>query len=186
MTSDGAVTKEVTARSSKSEKVVAVYGAAGHTGRFVTAELVRRGISPLLCGRDERKLDDVAKSTPGSEVRVAKLDDPASLNRALDGALAVINCAGPYLDTAPQVIEAAIRGRIHYLDLTAEQASAAATFENFAGASEAVGVVVAPAMAFYGGLADLLSTVAVGDWSRVDEVRIAIALDSWHPTLGTR
>jgi len=163
-----------------------VYGAAGHTGRFVTAELVRRGLSPVLCGRDGPKLDDVAKSAPGSEVRVAMLDDPGSLDRALDGARAVINCAGPYLDTAPQVIEAAIRGRIHYLDLTAEQASAAATFENFAVASEAAGVVVAPAMAFYGGLADLLSTVAVGDWGRVDEVRIATALDSWHPTSGTR
>jgi hypothetical protein len=131
-------------------------------------------------------LEALEKSTPGSEVRVAMLDDRVSLDRALDGALAVINCAGPFMDTSIPVLEAAIRGRIHYLDLTAEQPAAAAVFERYAGASEAAGVVVAPAMAFYGGLADLLSSVTVGDWDRADDVRIAIALDSWHPTPGTR
>jgi Saccharopine dehydrogenase NADP binding domain len=177
--------EEIT-HSPRSDRVVAVYGATGHTGRFVTAELLRRGIFPLLCGRDERRLDAIANNTPGSEVGVASLDVPDSLDRALESAHAVINCAGPFLDTASPVIEAAIRGRIHYLDLTAEQASAAATFKNYAQGSEVAGIVVAPAMAFYGGLADLLSTVAIGDWDRVDDIRIATALDSWHPTLGTR
>jgi saccharopine dehydrogenase-like protein len=186
MTSDQTVAKEEAARRSMSDTVVAVYGAAGHTGRFVAAELARRGMSPLLCGRDEGKLNVVAANTPGSEVRVASIDDPLSLDQAFDGAQAVINCAGPYLDTASPVIEAAIRARIHYLDLTAEQASVAATFENYATQSETAGIVVAPAMAFYGGLADLLSTLAVGDWSSADDVRIATALDSWRPTLGTR
>jgi hypothetical protein len=37
-----------------------------------------------------------------------------------------------------------------------------------------------------GGLADLLATAAADGWASVDEVRIAVALDSWHPTLGTR
>jgi hypothetical protein len=117
---------------------------------------------------------------------MATIEDTNSLDRALEGALAVINCAGPYLETASAVIEAAIRQRIHYLDLTAEQASAAATFNDYDLASKAAGVVVAPAMAFYGGLPDLLSTTAMGDWSAADDVHIAIALDSWHPTLGTR
>jgi hypothetical protein len=41
-------------------------------------------------------------------------------------------------------------------------------------------------MAFYGGLADLLATVAMGDWATADAIDIAVALDSWHPTAGTR
>jgi hypothetical protein len=41
-------------------------------------------------------------------------------------------------------------------------------------------------MAFYGGLGDLLATAAMGDWADADEIRIAIALDSWLPTRGTR
>jgi len=31
---------------------VAVYGATGHTGRFVIAELLRRGITPIAIGRN--------------------------------------------------------------------------------------------------------------------------------------
>jgi hypothetical protein len=41
-------------------------------------------------------------------------------------------------------------------------------------------------MAFYGGLADLLATAAMGDWTWADGVEIGIALDSWRPTPGTR
>src|SRR3546814_7947003 len=43
-----------------------------------------------------------------------------------------------------------------------------------------------PAMGCYGGLGDLLATAAMGDWDAADEIRIGIALDSWHPTAGTR
>jgi hypothetical protein len=46
--------------------------------------------------------------------------------------------------------------------------------------------VIVPAMAFYGGLGDLLATAAMGDWTIADEICIAYALSSWKPTLGTR
>jgi len=119
-------------------------------------------------------------------VRVATVDDPASLDRALSGAVAVINCAGPFIDTAAPVIDAALRASIHYLDVAAEQAAVLAVFERFANAARDAGVVVAPAMAFFGGLGDLLSTAAMGEWDAADEICIAVALDSWKPTLGTR
>ena len=79
-----------------------------------------------------------------------------------------------------------MRARIHYLDVAAEQASAQATFDRFGDAATEAGVVVIPAMGFYGGFADLLATAAMGNWDSADEVRLGIALDSWHPTLGTR
>jgi hypothetical protein len=41
-------------------------------------------------------------------------------------------------------------------------------------------------MAFYGGLADLLVTAALDGGSRADEVEVAIGLDRWWPTAGTR
>jgi short subunit dehydrogenase-like uncharacterized protein len=164
---------------------IAVVGAAGHTGRFVVSELRRRGWMPILVGRDPEKLNALAEAEPGAELRVASIDVPASLDQALAGATAVINCAGPFLDTAVPVIEASLRGRIHYLDVTAEQAVALAAFERSADARRAE-IVVAPAMAFYGALADLLATVAMGDWASADAVRIGIALDSWKPTQGTR
>ena len=87
---------------------------------------------------------------------------------------------------ADVVAAAALRAHIHYLDVTAEQSSAQATFDRFGGAATGAGVVVIPAMGFYGGFADLLATAAMGNWDAADEIRLGIALDSWRPTQGTR
>ena len=167
-------------------RTVAVFGASGHTGRFVIAELLRRGLAPLAVARDSGKLEALGLKDRGGLTARATIDDPVSLDRAFANAAAVINCAGPFLDTANAVATAAIRSRIHYLDVTAEQPSAQATFETFDSAARKTGTMVLPATAFYGGLSDLLATAAVADWDFVDEMRIGIGLDSWHPTLGTR
>jgi short subunit dehydrogenase-like uncharacterized protein len=170
---------------SKGHKIV-VFGASGHTGRFVVSELARRRATAVLVGRDSEKLLAVRKAHPAFKTRVASIDDPASLDRALLGASLAINCAGPFLDTATPVIEAALRARIHYLDVTAEQAVALAVFEKFSDAARAAGILIVPSMAFFGGLGDLLATAAMRNWSTADEIQIAVALDSWKPTQGTR
>jgi short subunit dehydrogenase-like uncharacterized protein len=163
--------------------VVAVFGAYGHTARFVTAEVLERGWTPVLSGRDAAKLE--AAAHPGVESRIAEADDPASLDRAIAGADAVINCAGPFADTAPPLIEAALRAGIHYLDVTGETLVAINTFDTYRNDPRVKDIVVAPVMAFYGALGDLLATAAMGDWPAADEIEIAVALDSWHPTRGT-
>ena len=168
------------------DRTIAVYGAYGHTGRFIVDELLKRGWTPILSGRDPVQLRAFAATYPWLDMRPASIDDPVSLDRAFAGAIAVINCAGPFLDTAAPVIEAGLRAKIHYLDLAAEQAAVLATFENYYDDAGEAGVVLLPAMAFYGGFADLLATVAMGDWTNADEVQIAVALDSWLPTKGTR
>lgn len=169
-----------------SNKKVTVYGAYGHTGRFVVSELLKRGLTPILSGRDNEKLQTPGKKYYGQEVRPASVGDPLSLDHALEGAAAVINCAGPFLDTSKPVIEAAIRSRIHYIDVTAEQQAARAAFEEYSNAAREAEIVILPAMAFYGGLADLLATAAMGNWDEADKIMVAVALDSWKPTLGTR
>ncbi|MFF1508150.1 saccharopine dehydrogenase NADP-binding domain-containing protein [Streptomyces sp. NPDC058326] len=172
-----------------SVRTVAVFGAYGHTGRFVVAELLERGFVPVLSGRDAGKLAEFAASRPelaGLAVRPATVDDPASLDRALTGAAAVINCAGPFASTAAPVIEAALRARIPYVDVAAEIEANVDTFARFAEPARAAGTLVVPAMAFFGGLGDLLVTAALGDRTSADEVHVAYGLSSWHPTAGTR
>jgi short subunit dehydrogenase-like uncharacterized protein len=164
---------------------VAVYGAYGHTGRFVVAELQERGYVPLLLGRDQNKLQALARDFPGLQTRQASVDDPASLDRALTGAAAVINTAGPFATTAAPLVEAALRAGIPYVDVAAEIEANVDTFAHFAERARAAGTVVVPAMAFYGGLGDLLVTTAMGDWTAADEAHIAYGLSSWHPTAGT-
>jgi hypothetical protein len=174
------------ASSSTAGQAVAVFGAYGHTGRFVVSELRERGLVPLLAGRDGEKLRALAADHPGSDVRPASVDDPASIDRALDGAAAVINCAGPFSTTGAPVISAALRAGIAYVDVAAEIEANVDTFTSFADQARAASVVVLPAMAFFGGLGDLLATTAMGDWTAADEVHVAYGLSDWHPTAGTR
>lgn len=147
----------------------AVIGAAGYTGRFVVAELHRRKIGVIEVTREN-----------------ASLDRADSIDRAIAGADAIVNCAGPFLDTAEPVIEAALRAGIHYLDVTAEQMSALSTFERFDAGARTKGIVILPACGFYGTLGELLTAAALGDWGVADEALIYIALDRWWPTKGTR
>src|SRR5215813_11972855 len=165
---------------------VTVYGAYGYTGRFVVSELCKRGFRPVLSGRSAAKLRALGEAHPTLDTRIATVDDSSSLSAALSGSAAVINCAGPFLDTAVPMIEAAIHAGIHYLDVTAEQPAVRTAFERFADAEQDASIVIAPAVAFYGGLGDLLATAAMSNWGAADEIRVAIALDSWQPTLGTR
>lgn len=154
-----------------------VYGATGHTGRFVVAELIERGFTPIISGRDAAKLEKLASF---GDVRPASVDDPDALDRAVAGAAAVVNAAGPFAVTAGPVLDAALRAKIPYVDVAAEIEANAATYARTAA------VPVVPAMAFYGGLGDLLVTAAMGDWTAADEVHVAYGLSSWHPTEGTR
>ncbi|MEZ0068872.1 NAD(P)-dependent dehydrogenase (short-subunit alcohol dehydrogenase family) [Streptacidiphilus sp. MAP12-20] len=169
-----------------SAQTVAVFGAYGHTGRFVVAELRDRGFTPVLVGRDAEKLQTMAAADPGLDARQASVDDAASLDRALADAAAVINCAGPFATTAAPVIEAALRAGIPYVDVAAEIEANADSFADFADRARVAGVAVVPAMAFFGGLGDLLATAAMGDWTTADEAHMAYGLSSWHPTEGTR
>jgi short subunit dehydrogenase-like uncharacterized protein len=148
--------------------------------------MLRRGFAPIAIGRNHLRMMESGLQQHDIPIITASTDDPSSLDHSLAGASAVINCAGPFLDTAYAVASAALRARIHYLDVTAEQASAQATFDRFGRAAADAGLVFIPAMGFYGGFADLLATAAMGNWHSADEIRLGIALDSWHPTHGTR
>ncbi|WP_374566524.1 saccharopine dehydrogenase NADP-binding domain-containing protein [Ideonella sp.] len=161
---------------------IAVYGATGHTGQFVVHEAQRRGLQVVVVGRNAARLGQLF---PSAVARVAALDDAAGLEQAFAGCAVVINCAGPFLDTAAPVAQAALRAGCHYIDVTAEQASAQASLADFDAAARAAGRVVLPAAGFYGGLADLLAS-ALARAGQIDEITVAVALDRWWPTAGTR
>ncbi len=164
-------------------RFIAVYGATGHTGQFVVREAQRRELPVVAVGRSAARLDETIP--PAVARRVALLDDPVSLGQAFAGCAVVINCSGPFLDTAAPVAQAALRAGCHYLDVTAEQASAQASFADFDAPARAANRVVIPAAGFYGGLADLLAS-ALASAGDIDEITVAIALDRWWPTAGTR
>jgi short subunit dehydrogenase-like uncharacterized protein len=168
------------------ENTIAVYGAYGHTGKFIVAELQRQGYNLIISGRDHQKLLDLKLEYPNAVLKAADISDSKSLDEAFSGTKVIINCAGPFLDTAKPIIESALRLGIHYIDLSAEQKAVLDVFEQFSKKAKLAEISVIPAVAFYGGLADLLSTAMTKDWDTIDEINVYIGLNSWHPTKGTR
>ena len=166
--------------------LVMVYGATGHTGRFVVDELLRRGLTPVLAGRSAERLAALAPQHAVLEHRVVGLDEPDPLRQAVDGMDAVVNCAGPMLDTALPLARAAVAAGAHYLDISAEQLAVQQLYRELDAPARDAGVTLVPAMAFYGGLADLLVTAVLDGHAGADEVEVAIGLDRWWPTEGTR
>lgn len=101
---------------------VLLYGATGYTGRLLARSARDAGLTPVLCGRSEDKLQALATDL-ALEYRVAGLESPGEIACALDGIGVVLNAAGPFSKTAPPLVEACLHRGIHYLDLTAEVAA---------------------------------------------------------------
>jgi short subunit dehydrogenase-like uncharacterized protein len=123
-----------------------IYGANGYTGQLMAEEAVRRGMSPVLAGRNEAAVGRLA-SELGLEHRVFSLEEPDELLRAIDGLRLLIHCAGPFSITSEPMIDACIAAGVHYLDITGEISVFAAAHERDEGARRA-DVVVLPGAGF--------------------------------------
>jgi short subunit dehydrogenase-like uncharacterized protein len=122
-----------------------IYGASGYTGELVARHSVARGLVPILAGRSS-SIKALATEL-ALEARVFPLDDPASLDRGLDGIKLVAHCAGPFSRTSKPMADACLRTRTHYLDITGE----AGVFEALAARdaeAKAAGVMLLPGAGF--------------------------------------
>ena len=99
----------------------------------------------------------------------------------------VLNCAGPFADTALPLVRAAVAAQAHYLDIAAEQPSTLAVLHSWSAPAQATGVVVMPGVGFFGGLGDVVLSALVGPTAGAawEHVAIEIELAAWHPTDGT-
>jgi len=96
-----------------------IYGANGYTGELIAREAKARGETPVLGGRNAAALSQLADEL-GFAHRAFKLDEPKSLDAALAGVRLVLNCAGPFSRTAKPMVDACLRNRVHYVDVTGE------------------------------------------------------------------
>jgi short subunit dehydrogenase-like uncharacterized protein len=125
---------------------ILVYGAYGYTGALIAERLVAEGARPILAGRSEERLRPLSGRL-GCPSRTFGLDDGAKLDEALATVDLVLHCAGPFSRTAAPMVEACLRTKTHYLDITGE----IAVFEALAARGEAaakVGVMILPGVGF--------------------------------------
>lgn len=123
-----------------------IYGAYGYTGTLIVEEALEQGLRPLLAGRNMDKLSSLAERY-GLPSRVLDLKDAAALDTAFKDQRLVLNCAGPFAHTFRPVVEACLRQKLHYLDITGEIAVFEALAQLHAAAAQA-GTMLLPGVGF--------------------------------------
>lgn len=164
---------------------IAVYGATGHTGQLVAAELVARGHRPLLAGRDAAKLAALADRLDTADTRVVDATDPSSLRDLAADSSVIVNCAGPFTQTGHLVAAAAVAEGCHYLDHAVEPLHVKGLFDSLGEQAAQRGCVVVPGMSCFGATGDLLAAVVAAGLSEVERVTVAYAVNGWRMTAGS-
>ncbi|MEC3913679.1 saccharopine dehydrogenase NADP-binding domain-containing protein [Nocardia sp. CDC160] len=138
---------------------IAVYGVSGHTGGYILADLRRRGLTPILVGRNAERLRATAEAAglPDAELRIAAADDRAALVAAFTGADVVISSLPGYVDIGEEILAAAIEAGAHYVDISGEQLFTRRVFDEYGPRAEKAGVTVVSAVTDSNLPADLLA-----------------------------
>src|ERR1043165_8167305 len=123
-----------------------IYGAYGYTGGLITRCAAERGLKPIIAGRNEQKTREIADQFD-FESRIFGLGDTDPLDRTLAEVDVVLHCAGPFSITSRPMVEACIRNKKHYTDITGEIAVFEACAAMDKRAMEA-GVMLVPGVGF--------------------------------------
>jgi short subunit dehydrogenase-like uncharacterized protein len=106
---------------------VLLYGAGGFTGRLTVAELARHappGLRWGLAGRHRGKLEAARDASKGpsrpAEILEADSSRPETVDAAVSRARVVLTTAGPFAAYGNPVVDACVRHRTHYTDITGE------------------------------------------------------------------
>ncbi len=151
-----------------------VYGSYGYTGRLIAHRLVRRGREPTLAGRDRDRLADQADAL-GLDGRTFSLDEPTEgIAGHLEGFDAVLNCAGPFVDTCGPLVEACLEAGTDYLDITGEFRVLERLVDEDERAREA-GITLLPGVGFDIVPSDCLAAFLAAQLESVEELTIGIA-----------
>jgi short subunit dehydrogenase-like uncharacterized protein len=146
-----------------------LYGANGYTGALIAREAARRGMSPILAGRNAGAIAALAH-----ELGLIHRVFPVAA-ASLGGIALVLHCAGPFSTTAAPMMDACLRAGVHYLDITGEIAVFEQAWARNAQARSA-GVVLCPGVGF-----DVIPTDCIAAALKhilPDARRLALGFDS--------
>jgi short subunit dehydrogenase-like uncharacterized protein len=151
---------------------IVVFGATGYTGRLTTERLVAEGERPLLAGRSESRLVDLAEHLGGQEWRLADSGQPESVAALLEPGDVLVTTVGPFKQWGEPALRAAIATGGVYIDATGEPPFIRRVFDEFGPPARRAGATLLPAMGYDfvpGTLAGALALEQAGaDAVRVD------------------
>jgi short subunit dehydrogenase-like uncharacterized protein len=156
--------------------MIAVYGATGKLGRLVTARFDDAGATTTLIGRSPAALSRLATSAGPRRTSVAPIDDPAALERALEGCSVLVNCA-PAEICGERLVRAALDSGIHYVDAAVEQSHIRRFFEKYDEEARQCDVAIVPALGFDYAIGDCLAHLAAQSHQPASTVAIAYGIE---------
>ena len=131
---------------------VIIYGANGYTGKLVAESLANRQIPFYFAGRSKDKLEKalgIVRERLGAnawklDAEIVAVDNSVEkLLPVFSKCSIVINVAGPFMQVAWPVVEAALKAGCHYTDTTGEQDWVIAIADKFGAGFAAKGLLMA-------------------------------------------
>ncbi|HEX9208253.1 MAG TPA: DUF5938 domain-containing protein [Steroidobacteraceae bacterium] len=172
------------------ERKVIVYGGSGYTGKLVAESLAQRRIPFYFAGRNREKLEQalgIVRQRLGPDAWkldaeiVAAAGSTEALLPHFRKCSVVINVAGPFMQIAWPVIEAACQAGCHYIDTTGEQDWVRAIAAQYGEKFGAQGRLMAPATAFMWSSGALAAEVVLED-PEIDTLDILYQVDNALPS----
>jgi len=96
-----------------------LYGATGYTGKIVLDYSQGYGLTAVIAGRSKNKLLTLAKKY-SVDYLTFDLSNHVNIVNHLKDFQVVLNCAGPFSQTAKPLVKACLESGVHYLDITGE------------------------------------------------------------------
>lgn len=96
-----------------------LYGANGYTGQLIARYSKFYGLEPILAGRNEPAIRELSSQLKLPFV-IVSLNDPETLKATLRGVKVVVHAAGPFDQTARQMIDACLQTNTHYVDINGD------------------------------------------------------------------
>ena len=152
---------------------IVVFGATGYTGRLTAERLVAQGERPLLAGRSESRLRELAERLGGLEWRVADIERPETIAALLEAGDVLLTTVGPFKRWGEPALRAAIAAGGAYIDSTGEPPFIRRVFDEFGPPARRAGATLLPAMGYDfvpGTLAGALALQDAGD----DAIRVDV------------
>jgi hypothetical protein len=165
---------------------IVIFGATGFTGRLVAERLAVQAANPVLAGRSEGPLRELAERL-GVEWRQADALRPNSVFALLEQGDVLVSTVGPFVKWGEPAVRAAIAAGATYIDSTGEPAFVRRVFDEFGPPAARAGATLLTAMGYDfvpGALAAGLALDEAGDAAvRVDVGYYAFGM---RPSAGTR
>ncbi|MBC7828528.1 MAG: saccharopine dehydrogenase NADP-binding domain-containing protein [Chitinophagaceae bacterium] len=96
-----------------------LYGANGYTGQLIARYAHEYGLEPVLAGRRKEPLELLSHQLR-MPYKTVDLNDTQSLQTVLKEVQVVLHAAGPFQNTAKQMVDACLQTNTHYLDINGD------------------------------------------------------------------